>query len=115
MEVKAQKRFAATRSCGLLYGRMYVGFDDLSAQGGVNERELWFDAFGLPRKEVASTGREIYAGDLQDKLMAECAPVAEVLELLKRYSRSPMTRYQWIFGDRTGMSVIIEGDSTPRS
>ncbi len=29
------------------YGRMYVGYADLSAQGGVNERGLWFDAFGL--------------------------------------------------------------------
>ena len=93
------------------YGRMYVGYDDLSAQGGVNEKGLWFDGFGLPRKEVASTQGEIYAGDLQDKLMAECATVAEVLKLLKRYSRAPMTRGQWIFGDRTGVSAIIEGEA----
>jgi hypothetical protein len=93
------------------YGRMYVGFDDLSAQGGVNEKGLWFDAFGLPRKEVTATQREIYPGDLQDKLMAECTTVSEVLKLLERYSRSPMTRYQWMFGDRTGASAIIEGDA----
>jgi hypothetical protein len=37
--------------------------------------------------------------------------VAEVLEKLKRYSRAPMTRYQWMFGDRTGASVIIEADA----
>ena len=31
--------------------------------------------------------------------------------MLKRYSRAPMTRYQWMFGDRTGASAIIEGDA----
>jgi len=87
------------------YGRMYVGYEDLSPQGGVNEKGLWFDAFGLPAKEVKSGAGEIYPGDLQDKLMAECATVAEVLEALKRYSRSPMTRYQWMFADRSGASV----------
>jgi hypothetical protein len=74
---------------GGTYGRMYVGYDDLSAQGGVNEKGLWFDAFGLPQKEVVLAHGEIYAGDLQDKLMADCATVAEVRRLLERYSRAP--------------------------
>ncbi len=43
--------------------------------------------------------------------MAECATVEDVLRLLKRYSRAPMTRYQWMFGDRSGASVLIEGDA----
>ena len=30
------------------YGRMYVGFDDLWPQGGMNERGLWFDGFATP-------------------------------------------------------------------
>jgi len=92
------------------YGRIYFGFSDLSAQGGINEKGLWFDAFGLPYKTVKAQG-EIYAGDLQDKLMAECATVDDVLELLKHYNRSPMTRYQWMFGDSKGNSVIIQGDT----
>ncbi len=96
---------------GNKYGRMYVGYDDLSAQGGVNEKGLWFDAFGLPHQEFVSNHGEIYPGDLQDKLMAECATVGEVLKMLDRFSRSPMTRYQWMFGDRRGNSVIIEGDA----
>ena len=84
---------------------------DLASQGGVNEKGLWFDAFSLPRQPVTTAQGEIYPGDLQDKLLAECATVAEVLEKLKRYSRAPMTRYQWMFGDRTGASVIIEADA----
>ncbi len=94
------------------YGRMYVGYNDLSAQGGVNEKGLWFDAFGLPYKEVVSKQGEIYPGDLQDKLMAECSTVPEVLKMLEHYNRTSMSRYQWIFGDRNGNSVIIEGDAT---
>jgi len=93
------------------YGRMYVGYEDLSPQGGVNEKGLWFDAFGLPAKEVKSSTGEIYPGDLQDKLMAECATVAEVLEKLEHYNRAPMTRYQWMFADRRGAAVVIEGDA----
>jgi len=96
---------------GKTFGRMYVGYNDLSAQGGVNEKGLWFDAFGLPYQAVANASGEIYGGDLQEKLMAECATVDDVLAMLHRYSRAPMTRYQWMFGDATGKSVIIEADT----
>ena len=30
------------------YGRIYVGFDDMWPQGGMNERGLWFDGFATP-------------------------------------------------------------------
>jgi hypothetical protein len=93
------------------YGRMYVGYNDISAQGGVNEKGLWFDAFGLPYQEVVSQQGEIYPGDLQDKLMAECATVPEVLERLKKYNRAQLARFQWMFGDKNGNAVIIEGDA----
>jgi hypothetical protein len=106
----ATKVWFVPRGAGT-YGRMYFGFEDLSSQGGVNEKGLWFDAFGLPSEPVATAKGEIYPGNLQDRLLADCATVAEVLEMLKRYSRAPMTRYQWMFGDRTGASAIIEGDA----
>jgi hypothetical protein len=96
------------------YGRMYFGFSDLSAQGGINEKGLWFDAFGLPFKAVQGTHGEIYPGDLQDRLMAGCASVNDVLNMLKQYNRSGMTRYQLMFGDSEGNSVIIEGDTVLR-
>jgi hypothetical protein len=106
----ATKVWFVPRGAGT-YGRMYFGFEDLSSQGGVNEKGLWFDAFGLPSEPVATAKGEIYPGNLQDRLLADCATVAEVLKMLKRYSRAAMTRYQWMFGDRTGASAIIEGDA----
>jgi len=93
------------------YGRLYFGFSDLSPQGGINERGLWFDAFGLPNQPTLAIRGEIYPGDLQDLIMAECATVKDVIALLSNYNRSQMTSYQWMFGDRNGNSVIVESDT----
>lgn len=93
------------------YGRMLFGFNDLSSQGGINEKGLWFDAFGLPTKAVRSLQGEIYPGDLQEKLLAECANINDVVLMLKKYSRASMTRYQWMFGDSFGNSAVIEADT----
>lgn len=92
-------------------GRIYFGFSDLSPQGGVNEKGLWFDAFGLPFEPTYPVRGEIYPGDLQDLLMAECATVNDVVAMLKKYNRSQMTRYQWMFGDKEGNSAIVEADT----
>lgn len=92
-------------------GRMYFGFRDLSAQGGINQNGLWFDAFGLPYKAAGPIRGELYPGDLQDKLMAECSTVQDVIKFLKIYNRSQMTRYQWMFGDRQGNAIIVEADT----
>ncbi len=93
------------------FGRLYFGFNDLSAQGGINEKGLWFDAFGLSENPTGRIKGEIYPGDLQDLLMAKCATTEDVLRLLSRYNRSQMTRYQWMFGDREGHCMIVESDT----
>ncbi|NJK87051.1 MAG: linear amide C-N hydrolase [Bacteroidales bacterium] len=93
------------------YGRLYFGFSDLSPQGGINEKGLWFDAFGLPFETPSEIKGEVYPGDLQDKILAECSTVEEVAALLKRYNRSQMNRYQWMIGDKNGNSAIVEDDT----
>ena len=93
------------------YGRLYFGYNDLSAQGGINEVGLWFDAFGLPANNPGSVKGEIYPGDLQDLLMAKCATTEDVRRLLGKYNRSQMSRYQWMFGDREGNCMIVEADT----
>ena len=96
---------------GKTYGRMCVGYNDLSAQGGVNEKGLWFDAFGLPSREVARPSRHL-SGRFAGQTFGRMSDVDDVLGMLRRYSRTQMTRYQWMFGDRMGNSVIIEADTT---
>ena len=96
------------------YGRIYFGYHDLSSQGGVNEKGLWYDAFGLPYRETFPVRGTNYPGDLHDLLMAECATVDDVAEMLKHYNRSQLTRYQWMFGDRNGNAIIVEADTIHR-
>lgn len=93
------------------FGRLYFGFSDLSPQGGINEKGLWFDAFGLSYENASPISGKVYPGDLQDKIMAECATVSDVINLLKQYNRSQMNRYQWMIGDKEGNSAIIEDDT----
>lgn len=47
------------------YGRVYFGFDDYHAQGGMNEAGLFFDGLGLDATyPVDKEGKEPYQGNL---------------------------------------------------
>jgi penicillin V acylase-like amidase (Ntn superfamily) len=97
------------------FGRVYFGFDNLSPEGGMNERGLFFDGFATaPRKVVRSTDKPVYTGALIDKVMAECATVEEVLAVFEQYNLEFMERAMLMFGDATGDSAIIEGDDVVR-
>ena len=97
------------------FGRIYFGFDNLSPQGGMNERGVFFDGFATaPRKVVRSTGKPVYPGSLIDKVMAECATVEDVLATFEKYNLEFMERAMLMFGDATGDAVIIEGDDVVR-
>jgi len=93
------------------YGRVYFGFDNFVPQGGMNERGLFWDGFATaPRKVTRGVNKPKYLGNLNDKVMAECATVEEVLAVFDRYFLSNMEGHQLMFGDAKGDSVIIEGD-----
>lgn len=97
------------------YGHVCFGFDDVIAQGGMNDQGLFFDSLMVPRQPVkGSAEKERYRGRLAEKALAECATVEEVVRLFERYSRQTMERGQFIFGDATGDSVIIEGNAIVR-
>jgi len=100
---------------GGMYSRLYVGYDDLAPQGGINEKGLWFDGFSVPPKTVPlAPGLETYGGNMHDKLMAECATVEEALTLLGRYSRSFLADHMLLVGDRTGASAIVDDGAVLR-
>lgn len=99
------------------YGRLYFGFDDFVRQGGMNDQGLFFDTIAAPKLEMPHLAdRERYAGDLITKAMEECATAEEAASLFRRlgpYSdptEIPSIRGAILFGDRSGRSVIIEGD-----
>lgn len=97
------------------YGRVYVGFGNLFPQGGMNERGLFFDGFAAPRVPAAgSAGKEVYAGNLADRAMAECATAGEVAALFEKYDRSFLEGGILFFADASGDVAIIEPDAILR-
>jgi uncharacterized protein (TIGR03435 family) len=97
------------------YGRMYVGFDDLWPQGGMNERGLWFDGFAAPAvKATGSSDLPHFPGNIIDKAMAECTTVEEVMQLFGQYNRAFLTQAILMFADAAGDAVSIEPDAMVR-
>jgi len=97
------------------YGRVYFGFEDLQAQGGMNEKGLFIDALGIDQPcAVDTTGKQEYPANLVDKVMCECATVDCAIEQFERYYTSEYWFWQFLLGDPTGVSAIIEADAIIR-
>jgi hypothetical protein len=91
------------------FGGVYFGFEDYFAQGGMNEQGLFFDGLGLDTTlPVSKQGKQIYEGNLVEKAMSECATVECVVGLFEQYYASDSWHWQFLFGDATGESVIVE-------
>jgi hypothetical protein len=94
---------------------VYFGFDDYFAQGGMNDQGLFFDGLGLDTTLPApKEGKQDYAGNLVDKAMTECATVECVVGLFERYHTHDDWHWQFLFGDATGESAIIEPQTVIR-
>jgi hypothetical protein len=97
------------------FGRVYFGFNDYHAQGGMNDQGLFFDGLGLEDTfPVSKEGKTRYLGNLVDRAMAECATIDCVVELFERYYTSDSWWWQYLFGDATGKSAIIEAGTIIR-
>lgn len=93
------------------FGRVYFGFSEGGVQGGVNDQGLFFDGFATkPLRPLLSENKELFVGDLTEKVMEECRTVDEVLALFNKYNLQFMENAMFFFGDKYGNSVIIEGD-----
>jgi hypothetical protein len=100
------------------YGRVYFGYDDLIPQGGLNDQGLFFDGLWVPYKALgASAEKPDFPGGpiaMVDEVMARSATVDEVVAYFERYNRLRLETGQLFFGDKTGNSVIVEGDAIIR-
>ncbi len=96
---------------GEKHGIVYFGFDDFTPQGGMNDQGLVFDYMATPPLEVTkSLHKEIFRGDLMDKVMRECASVKDALNLIDHYNLQYFRNFQVMIVDQSGDSAIIEGD-----
>jgi hypothetical protein len=92
------------------YGSVFVGYDDLVIQGGMNEAGLFFDGLAVRSVDVpARPGKPAYTGqNFFVDVLSGCDSVACVLDKLESVSMPGTWNGQALFGDRFGHSTIIE-------
>ncbi len=97
---------------GRYYGVAYVGYDNLFPEGAINEAGLVCDGFAVADKPILNTTDKlsIFQLDLKRKIMKECATVDEVLELIKKYNIYFWSHAVWVFIDKSGKYLVIDGD-----
>jgi hypothetical protein len=94
------------------YGRVYFGFKEGGFQGAINDQGLWYDGFALKYKpSESSSDKEIYHGNLIEKVLKECSTVDEAINEFNKYNLQFLSSSMFMFGDRFGNSAIIERDS----
>ncbi|MHC4354375.1 MAG: carcinine hydrolase/isopenicillin-N N-acyltransferase family protein [Planctomycetota bacterium] len=93
------------------YGGVYFGFDNLWAQGGINEKGLCYDWNALPPAALNKhselppfVARKIGFGCWA---LNKCATVEEAIALAKSYSLGSTLKAQIHFADATGDAVVI--------
>lgn len=89
------------------YGRVNFGFDDDFAQGSMNEKGLSFDAAALGEVPWSPDPDKRTPRNLVEKIMNECATVAEALEYFERYNTPFLKNSQFLFADATGDSAVV--------
>jgi hypothetical protein len=98
------------------YGVVYLGFEDLFPQGGINEKGLAFDANALPgiKLKEHSELRKPYQAIVNTYIMQKCATVEEAIKMAKSYDWSQsfggILRGQFMLADATGNAVVISAD-----
>lgn len=95
IEPQSKKKFA----------RLWYGWDNF-AQGGINEKGLFFDAAVTP-EEKKIKGYRNPKNNLGDKILAKCSTVEEALVLLEK-EKIALNKSHLMFGDKSGKAVIIE-------
>ncbi len=98
---------------GTEFGVVYVGYNSLSPEGGVNEAGLMFDAFGMPNKPLKdTTGKApVFELDLKRRIMKECSTAEQVKTLIDRYNLYFWSHSVWVFVDKSGDYLVVDGDS----
>ncbi|MBT8302774.1 MAG: penicillin acylase [Maribacter sp.] len=95
IEPKSKKKFA----------RLWYGWENF-AQGGINEKGLFFDAAVTPVQErIKGYGNP--KNNLGDKMLANCSTVEEALMFLEK-EKIALNKSHMMFGDKTGKAVVVE-------
>ncbi|OFX20335.1 MAG: hypothetical protein A2041_00100 [Bacteroidetes bacterium GWA2_31_9b] len=94
------------------YGAVYVGYDNFWAQGGMNQAGLVFDGFSMDYLAINHTlGKKSLDMNFLSYIMKKCAVVDDVKKYLSQYNLQGLETSMFLFIDKTGKYLIIEGDS----
>ena len=93
------------------HGYVYFGYINGWPQGGMNDQGLCFDGASTARVNIEfSPDKKSYQGVLLDRIMEECAMVAEVIEYNETYKFLGLNiQGQLMFVDKSGDAVVIGG------
>ncbi|WP_042167606.1 hypothetical protein [Paenibacillus gorillae] len=90
------------------YGRVYFGYFNGWAQGGMNDQGLFFDwVSGYEEEWLPSPERHNFAGNLSEKIVEEASSLAQVVKLYERYNEPSFSNAKVMYVDRTGASAVI--------
>ena len=103
--------FYAADSSG--HGWVKFGFESGFPQAGMNDQGLFWDGTSnpyLPMPE-SEAGKMLYDGPLMQKVIRECANISEAEVIFKQYYCQDQYRAQYLLGDSSACSMIVEGDN----
>lgn len=87
------------------FARLWYGWDNF-AQGGINDKGLFFDAAVTPEQGKIK-GKGNPKNNLGDKILANCTTVEEALAFLEK-EKIALNKSHMMFGDKTGKAVVVE-------
>jgi tetratricopeptide (TPR) repeat protein len=91
------------------HGRVCVGFDDMYAQGGMNDQGLFIDGNALgPTGWKPIEGKPTFDGELMDSILAKCGTVEEAIAFCNKYNIADLASARFPIADRTGASMVVE-------
>lgn len=94
------------------FGRAYFGGTGVFPTGGINSERFFFEYYqGEYPKKMDTHGKIVFNGNLIDKIMSECSTVQNVIDTLKKYTNAFLFNQNIAFGDKSGNSIIVEGDT----
>ena len=93
-------------------GWVKFGFQNGFPQGGMNEKGLFWDGASTPYLAMpyCEENKEKYNGVLMQKVIEECSTTQEAFAVFEEYYCDDLYNAQYLIGDSTGTSIILEGD-----
>ena len=91
------------RTCG----GVYLGYDDLSPEGGINEKGLAFDLNALPEAPLNPHPELPRASGVIERILQTCATVEEAIAVAKEYNWGSSLRMQVLLADASGDAAVM--------